>query len=384
MSNALRVVHVVSQLATGGMERLLVDFARHADRGAVDLHFVTLHGRGRFADDIEDCGWPVTALGLSPGLRPASVVRLARLIHRLGADVVHTHNTRPLLYAAPAARLARAGAVVHTRHGQRFGASSRENTMFRLASRLTDRVVSVSHDGTRLCLQEGVAAARVATIWNGVDLERFPYAGPRPDGPAVMVGRLCPEKDVETLLRAAALAVRTRPSFRLEIAGDGECMADLRRLAGERKLADNVRFLGEVRDVAALLARASVFVLPSLTEGVSLTLLEAMGRGLPVVATNVGGNPEVVEAGRTGLLVPPRSPDALASGLLALLNDAAAARRMGLAGRRRVQECFDVRRMVAEYEALYAEVCALRRRSRCPSRGREGTVAARRTVGGTI
>ena len=120
------------------------------------------------------------------------------------------------------------------------------------------------------------------------------------------------------------------------------------------QLDRQVAFLGEVRDVAGLLATARLFVLPSLTEGISLTLLEAMACGLPVVATRVGGNPEVVQGGQTGLLVPSGDPAALAGAILELLSDDACCRRMGLAGRRRVEDNFDVRRMVAAYESLYA------------------------------
>ena len=172
-------------------------------------------------------------------------------------------------------------------------------------------------------------------------------------GPAVAVARLSPEKDLGTLLEAAALVVRTIPGFQLEIAGAGPCRPDLVKLAGSLCLGDRVRFLGEVSDIPALLARAGLFVLPSLTEGISLTVLEAMARGLPVVATRVGGNPEVVDDGRSGLLVPPRNPQALADALCRLWQDSALAARLGRAGRRRAEAHFDVRHMVAAYEDLY-------------------------------
>ncbi|HQY89676.1 MAG TPA: glycosyltransferase, partial [Tepidisphaeraceae bacterium] len=124
------------------------------------------------------------------------------------------------------------------------------------------------------------------------------------------------------------------------------------------KLTNHVEFLGEVRDVPALLHRASLFVLPSLTEGVPLTVLEAMACGLPVVATRVGGTPEALADGITGLLVPPGDPRQLADALLRIHNDASMAQRMGLAGRARVETLFDVRTMVASYESLYEEVLA--------------------------
>jgi glycosyltransferase involved in cell wall biosynthesis len=210
---------------------------------------------------------------------------------------------------------------------------------------------------------EGIAPGKITTIWNGIDVARFAYLGPQSGGPAVMVGRLSAEKDVATLVRAAALIVREHPAFHLELAGDGPCAPELTRLVDDLGLADCVRFLGEISDVPALLARASLFVLPSLTEGISLTLLEAMARGLPIVTTRVGGNPEVVDEERTGLLVPERSPADLAAAILRVLRDPAFGRRMGARGRQRVEELFDVRRMVAEYERLYLDPTASPSRS---------------------
>jgi glycosyltransferase involved in cell wall biosynthesis len=349
----LRVAHVALQLNMGGMEKLLSEFARHGDRETFDFHFVALGGRGAVAAEIEAMGLPVLALDEPAGLRPGIVLRLASVFRRLKLDVVHTHNTKPLLYAAPAARIARVPVVIHTRHGQRFESSRRDDAAFRFVTRFVDRVACVSQDGERLSVAEGVAAERLCTIWNGIDVSRFAYRGPVSDGPAVTVGRLSPEKDVATLVKAVALVVREQPAFRLEIAGDGPCMADLRRLATSLGLGDHVRFLGQVADIPSLLGRASLLTLSSVTEGISLTLLEGMARGLPVVATCVGGNPEVVVDERTGLLVPPKSPELLARAILRLRSSHDEAHRMGAEGRRRVEQFFDVRRMVADYEALY-------------------------------
>jgi glycosyltransferase involved in cell wall biosynthesis len=190
-------------------------------------------------------------------------------------------------------------------------------------------------------------------VWNGIATERFAFARKSLDGPVVTVARLSPEKDIGTLLCALALAAPASPSLRLEVAGDGPCLPDLQRLVADLGLGERVRFLGQVRDVPALLARAGLFVLPSLIEGISLTLLEAMASGLPVLATRVGGNPEVVEEGQTGYLVPAGDPAALGEGLLRLWNDPADRLRLGEAGRRRVKEHFTIRWMVAAYESLY-------------------------------
>ncbi|HZY84656.1 MAG TPA: glycosyltransferase [Gemmataceae bacterium] len=349
----LRVAHVTLGLDVGGQEKLLVEFARHADREGFELVFVSLTGRGQLAADLDAQRWPVVALEQPPGLRPRLILRLARLFRELKVDVVHTHDDKPLLYGAPAARLARVRRVLHTRHGRGFGLSRRQRLLVRLAARLTDSFVCVSDDCAELSRAQGVSARRVRTLRNGIDVSRFSYAGPHKGGPVVTVARLSPEKDLETLVRAAALAAAERPAFRLEVAGDGPCLLGLQKLVRTLGVGDHVRFLGEVRDVPSLLARASLFALSSVSEGISLTLLEAMARGLPAVATRVGGNPEVVADGSSGLLVPPGDPPALARAMLELWGDRSRAQKMGLVGRRRVEQGFDVKRMVARYEALY-------------------------------
>jgi glycosyltransferase involved in cell wall biosynthesis len=352
MTRPVNVVHVTLGLDVGGQEKLLVEMARHADRERFRLHVVSLTTRGLLAGDIEAAGWPVTALEAPQGLRPGIVARLARLFRRLRADVVHTHDDRPNIYGAPAGKLAGCR-VIHTRHHQGTRLTARQRWLIRGVSAFDDRFVCISDDSARWAVRQGVARRKVCVRLNGIDLSRFAYSGSDPGGPAVIVARLSPEKSIDTLLRAVPVVLATCPDFRLEVAGDGPCREALAALAAELRLGDRVRFLGTVGDVPALLARARLFVLSSLTEGVSLTLLEASARGLPIVATAVGGNPEVVADGITGLLVPAASPDALAGCVLRLWGDVALRTRMGEAGRKRVEERFDVRRMVAAYEAMY-------------------------------
>jgi sugar transferase (PEP-CTERM/EpsH1 system associated) len=353
----LRIAHVTRALDVGGQEKLLIEFARRADRTRHALTFIALAGRGTLADTLESLGARVLALDEPPGLRPRLMARLWRLFRRERFDVVHTHDDRPLIYAGPAAWLARVPRRIHTHHhGALVSVTRRQRLLVRWAARCVNPFVCVSHDAARYAAAEGIAAHRLRVLWNGIDLERFPCQGPRPGGPALVVARLSPEKDIQTLLHAMRQVVDVLPWLRLVIAGDGPCREDLVRLTAELRLAAQVRFLGEVRDVPALLGRASLFVLPSQTEGISLTILEAMASGLPVVATKVGGNPEVVDDGRTGVLVPPCDSVALARGILRVAGNPDEAQLLGRSGRRRVETHFDIRAMVARYEAIYEGV----------------------------
>ncbi len=349
----LGVVHVSFGLDMGGQEKLLVELAKHVDHRRFDHCFVSLGNRGVLAEDIEACGSQVIALEEPSGLKPGLILRLARLFRRLRPAVVHTHDHRALFYAGPAARLARVPSVIHTCHGLDIRASRRQVLLGVYLSRLVDHYVCVSEDVKAQCQALGVSREVMCTILNGIDISRFAYSGPCANGPVVTVARLNTEKNIRNLVRAAALAASQADDLRVEIAGGGPCLAELKRQAADLGVAGRVTFLGEVRDVPLLLARAGAFVLPSLSEGIPLTILEAMARGLPVVATRVGGIPEVVVDGETGFLVPSDDSAALAGAILRLWRDPDAARRMGLDGRRRVERLFDVRRMVADYEALY-------------------------------
>lgn len=352
-SPRLRIAHLTLGLATGGQERLLVEFVRHADLGRFELIVVSLTDRGVLADTLEACGAQVLHLNEPGGLRPGLVHRLKRLFQKERIDVVHTHDDRPLIFGVPAARWARRR-VIHTQHhGKLPNVGANQEFLVRWAGRLAHAFVTVSRDAARYYIEAGLPSRRVCTIWNGIDLETFAYQGPTKGGPALTVARLSPEKNIANILRAAALVRDADPEFRLEIAGDGPCRDDLVRLTDDLHLGSVVQFLGEVRDVPARLAQAGLFVLPSFSEGISLTLLEAMARGLPVVATRVGGNSEVVVDGETGCLVPSDDSVALAQAIARLREHFGDAREMGRAGRRRVEDCFAVRGMIAQYERLY-------------------------------
>lgn len=361
----VRVCHVSLTLCTGGLERLLVEFARFHETSQFDSEFLALGEVGQPAHEISQLDRPVHRIDSRAFGKVGLIRELTRFFRAGRYDVVHTHNAFPFLYATIAARLAGVPIVIQSRHGRRFGETWKERIHFSVGGQFCDRVVAVSDDTADLCRQRGSFDSRkVMRIWNGVDLTRFNHRRVNHDRPvAITVARLSPEKDIATMLRATAIVVKHQPLFRLVIVGDGPERANLQRLAERLGIDDSVEFLGERNDVPELLSQAAFFVCSSLTEGVSLTLLEAMATELPVVATSVGGNPEVVIDGETGLLVPPSDPELLAESMFSLLVTPGSWNAFGDAGRARVEEHFCIRSMVEQYESLYMELLACKVRS---------------------
>lgn len=356
----IRVCHISMTLLTGGLERLLVEFGRHCNRDRFDLRFIALDQVGQPAEDLKQQGWKVsTILEEGPRGKLSRARRLAKLLADEQIDVVHSHNTFAHFYATAAAKWAGVPVIINTQHGRGCGASWKAKWQFRLANRFADRVIGVSEDATRLCQDDDrLSARRMQAIWNGIDVTRFAFRGPINRPVAISVARLSPEKDFATLLRATSLVVRDVPDFRLRIVGNGREADSLKELARELSLENNVEFLGERHDIPALLGEAAFFVSSSKSEGISLTLLEAMAVGLPIVATDVGGNPEVVVDGKTGTLVPSCNPEQLAAAMKDMLADRTSWPVMGELARQRVEQHFNVKHMLQQYESLYGELLA--------------------------
>ncbi len=355
----IHICHVSMTLRTGGLERLLVEFGRLSNRDRYLLEFVSLTDAGPPADDLRALGIHVRSLGF-PNISKWGVYRaLKKLFRERAIDLVHTHNTYPHFYATLAAVSARTPVVINTQHGRGCGNGWKDHLQFAVANHFTDRIVGVSEDATRLCRQQNPASAeKTVRLWNGIDVGRFKFTGPA-DGPtAISVGRLSKEKDFATLIRAVALVKARIPEFRLLMVGDGAERPALETLSRELQLTETVTFLGERRDVPALLAQSGFYVASSRTEGISLTILEAMSVGLPIVTTAVGGSPEIVEEGVTGHLAPPENPQALASAIVRMCERRHEWPAIGTAGRTRVEEHFNVRTMINGYERLYEELLA--------------------------
>jgi glycosyltransferase involved in cell wall biosynthesis len=300
---------------------------------------------------------------------PVATLRAAVALRRFGAEVAHCHSAHAHATGVPAARLAGVPAAVVSRRVD-FGVGG--NALSRLKYRLpVDRYLCISRGVMAVMRAAGIPAARLALVPSGVEL---PAAGAReagaaadlrgllgaaPDAPVVgTVAALAPHKDHATLLRAAALVTARRPDVHFAWVGEGECRAALERQRAGSGLERNVHLLGFRGDALGLLAQFSVFALASHLEGLCTSLLDAQSLGVPVVATAVGGVPDVVTDGRTGWLVPARDPEALARALLEALERPEERRRRAGAALVSVRE-FDVSRMVertlAEYEAVLRE-----------------------------
>lgn len=362
----LHIVHVVNSLGVGGTENGVVNLITGlADRFRHTV--VTLTPTATLAARLP-AGTEVHTLAKRPGVDLRTLGRLVVLLRRLRPDVVHSRNWATF-GAVVAARLAGVRTVIHGEHGRDAtdpdGLHPRRRWRRRLAPLVT-RFVTVSDDLRRWLVEDvGVPAAKVTRIYNGVDISRFspgdsPWRprplGLDPDEPVVgTVGRLDPVKDQAGLIHAFGRLAGDHPRPRLLVVGDGPCRRDLEFMAASL-VPGRVTFAGERDDVPALLRSMDVFVLPSLGEGISNTLLEAMATGLPAVATRVGGNPELVEDGVNGTLVPRRDPAALAAAIARYLDDAHLRAVHGKASRERAVERFSLDRMCTAYDALYHEV----------------------------
>jgi glycosyltransferase involved in cell wall biosynthesis len=363
-------MHVALSLDPGGTERLIVELAKRA-LATFRVTVCCLDRPGGWAAELEDKGIEVFALDRQPGFHPSVGHRIAQHATRRGVDVLHCHHYTPFVYGCLARMERRGLSLLYTEHGRLSDAppTLKRRLVTPLLARLANEMYAVSEDLRRYLLSAGFPAARVGVIANGI------HIGSPPDAQAVRqakrllsavddrpiaaaIGRLDTVKDLSVLLDA--FAQLSRREARLVIIGDGPEAERLQSLAATRGLDMRIQFLGYRQDVRELYPGVDVLVNTSISEGISLTLLEAMAACVPIVATAVGGTPEVVVDGVTGLLVPPRSPTAVAVALDDLLQSPDRRHQMGNAGRKRVEMLFTFERMASLYFASYVRLAHTR------------------------
>lgn len=360
-------MHVVLSMHVGGAERLVYDMVKHPAFAKLPPIVCCLDAVGDLGEKLRQEGYQVYCKGRRPGLDLEMVRWLLQIIIREQVDVVHAHQYSPLFYAVPAALLAGRKKVIYTEHG-RFHPEykSWKRTLFNPVLAMgVDYLVSISEATAQaMATYDNFPLHRIKVIHNGIDC-----AGMQPKidrqakrkelgiSPSCRVigtaARLNSIKNIAMMLRGLKLILEKVPNTYLIIAGEGEEEQNLKNLACELEIADHAKFIGLRFDLPEIYQLFEVFLLTSFSEGVSLTLLEAMVSCVPAVVTNVGGNREVVLEGKTGYLVPVGEDGLLALKVIELLADAELAALMGKVANHRVQEVFSVEVMVDEYRRLY-------------------------------
>lgn len=371
------IAHVVFRFDIGGLENGVVNLINRMPAERYRHAVVALTGITSFRDRVARSDVEFIALGKSPGHGIRLFPRLYRTFRRLRPAIVHTRNLAALETSIPAA-MAGVPVRVHGEHGRDVGdldGSSRKYRWVRRVHRpFVTHYVALSQDLERYLIDAiGVPERRVSRIVNGVDtahfappLARESIAGSPFNDPDLFlfgtIGRLQAVKNPSLLAHAFARLIEASPGMRararLVIVGEGSERIEIERVLGEARIADLAWIPGARDDVAAILRGLDVFVLPSIAEGISNTILEAMASGLPVIATAVGGNVELVEDGVTGEIVSSQDADALAAAMKRYVRERDRARTHGAAGRARALQRFSLDTMVGEYAALYDRLLA--------------------------
>lgn len=355
-------MQLVHSLRIGGSEKVAFDIASHLDVNRFEPTVCGLDVDGELSQELDRLNIRHHVF-FRTGVEAAVSRRIFQYITRHRVDVLHTHHFAQLFYGALPARLAGAR-VIHTEHEfftyhQSTVARRLIGPLLRLCSRMTVVGPEVADYFQRTI---GIPARRIQVVANGVDVSRFgedrlaarAALGLEADHLVMgTIGRLEVEKDQGALLEAFARLAAGRPETRLLIAGDGQLAGPLREQAARLGILDRTHFLGYRRDIATLLAAMDIFVLPSIREGLPVSLIEAMAASRPVVASDVGSVKDLISDDHCGVVVPPRDPAALDAALGRLAADAGLRQRLGAAGRRTAEEKYSLSAIVGQYETLY-------------------------------
>jgi len=373
---SIKVLQVIRPSA-GGMKQHLLTLLPRLDRGKFELEVACPPEQGLVAE-LTRLSIPVHIIPIADRLKPVAdfvaTARLVRLILKRRYQIVHTHGAKAGLVGRVAARLCQVPVIIATVHNSVYY-EDRSRTQHKVLAfahymlgRGTDLLVVVS-DALRFeaIYKEGIEPEKVKVIRNGIDLQRFRGNQPLdrkelglPEGSPVIgtVARFASQKGVSYLLEAAAIIKQNIPDVMVLIVGDGPLRFELEQLAARLELAENCVFTGFREDVHRLIPLIDVFVIPSVSEGASICAMEALACGRPVVATDVGGLPEVIRHEQTGILVPPGDADAIAQAVQRLLLEPGECAALGARGSEMVLGQYDACTMVADISRAYEEVLA--------------------------
>lgn len=361
---------VVPCFGYGGLEQVLLNIVRDLDRSRFMPSFCSLvRPEPDLYEELEALVPSCHVIEKGDGIKPLLPLKLARLFRKERIDLVNAHDIGATIYAAPAAGLARARAFIHTDHSQIL-AKTGHNGFYRwIWNNLVDFSITVSKDLEDHIIEKyGVDPRSILTIPNGIDTGRFVSSGcvetlreelgiDPGDKVVGTVGRLMRQKGMPYLLEAFRILRAEAPDTTLVIVGDGEERDRLEKIATESGVSEKVVFTGIRRDIPDLLALFDVFTLASLWEGQPITIMEAMAAGRPIVVTDVGGNAEILDRGKYGVIVPPEDPESMAASILALLNDPPRSILLGKAARDRAVTGLSSAMMTRRYEDVFESVC---------------------------
>jgi glycosyltransferase involved in cell wall biosynthesis len=382
----IRLLKFLAFLAIGGSERQVLNIRAGLDSSRFDLHmgcFGCLNEQ--IAVDLSGTPIEMYKIGKLYGVRAIKeCFRLASYLRQHRIDIVHAYNFYANVFALPAARLAKVPVVLASIRDTGENLTARQRAVNKIFCGLADRIVVNAEAIKRVLVEDGYQANRIAVIPNGIVCPPLRSTGDRAlhhefgllanDVLIGVVSRIARGKGLEYLLEAAPEVVSRIPLAKFLIIGDNsfnpEYREELKRQTVKLGLQNHVIFTGFRLDVPNILSSLAVSVLPSLNEGLSNSLLESMAAAVPVVATDVGGNPEVVVDGVTGFLVPARNPGALAEAICRVLRTPGMGQAFGQAGRRRVLEHFSNERMIRNVERLYGELLDASRRRPAAARSR--------------
>ncbi len=373
--NTIHILHLVLSMGVGGAERVISHLVTGQPQGQVRQTVCCLDRIGSLGSSLQDRGYKMDIVPRRSGVDWRLVFRLRNYCRKQRVDIIHTHGESPWFYGALAANIIPWQRIpcITTIHGYGGGdrAELKNYRLWRWLARLSGKVVFVSRIFEKELLAAGLAADKTTTIYNGVahqcgheKLQDFDkraslqeLALNEDDYLIGIVARLSPIKNHTLLLRAVARLCETNPrEIRLIVVGDGPERATLERLSTELSLDRTIVFCGERQDVAKYYALFDIFVLPSFSEGISMTILEAMAAGVPVVASDVGGNMEIIRHGKNGMLFPSDNLDALVQAISTLIQNKSVAAKLAAEGQRTVRATFSMDTMLTAYRELYHEL----------------------------
>jgi glycosyltransferase involved in cell wall biosynthesis len=363
MIEGRRIAHLIESDGPGGAERVVAHLASSLQAaGADNVVFVPAAGEGWLARELDGTGVAIEPFRLDRPLSPGCAAHLASVLRHRRIDLAHSHEFSMAVYGAWAARLARVPHVI-TMHGGRYYAERlRRRIALRTAIQSSAMTVAVSEQLARALSRDlWLHPSRIATVPNGVPRIRAGQPALRTelglaagDQLLVSIGNLYPVKGHVHLIDAVARLANRYPRLHAAIGGRGDLERPLNERARSHRIGDRIHLLGLRSDVGAVLSSADVFVLPSLSEGLPLALLEAMFTGCPIVASDVGEIGVALAHGEAGVLVPPGDPAALAEALDAVLANPDRAKALGARAETRAAAEYDIARMVGRYVAAYA------------------------------